>query len=67
MELLDPSIDARHRSYLHATNGAIAVPVLRMRVPKKAWRLHPDWIPRYVHHKVNIRNLSVFEIPKRVN
>ena len=45
-ELLERSVDERHRGFLHATRDASSIPVLRIRAPKAAWRLHPDWFGR---------------------
>ena len=52
-ELLDPVIDARHRSRLSTVlppegEAPIELGALRLRTPIRAWRLHPDWLPRYV-------------------
>ena len=51
-ELLDPVIDAHHRSHLSTVlppegEALIELGVLRLRTPMRAWRLHPDWLPRY--------------------
>jgi len=46
MELLNECIDRQHRAYVHVTQGNDVVPVLRARVPKKAWPIHPQWVPR---------------------
>ncbi|CAN6221526.1 unnamed protein product, partial [Urochloa humidicola] len=46
MELIDDSVDRRHRAFAHVTEGNDAVPVLRARAPRKAWPLHPQWLPR---------------------
>ena len=48
MELLNESIDRQHRAYVHITQGNDVVPVLCARAPKKAWPIHPQWVPRYV-------------------
>ena len=49
MELLNDSWDQRHRAYAHVTEGNDVVPILRARAPKKAWPLHPHWVPRFVY------------------
>ena len=51
-ELLDPVIDAHHRSRLStilAQEGEVPIELgaLWLRTPIRAWRLHPDWLPRY--------------------
>ena len=52
-ELLDPVIDAQHRSRLSTVpplegEAPIELGALRLRTPMRAWRLYPDWLPRYV-------------------
>ena len=52
-ELLDPVIDAHHRSRLSTVlpqqgEAPIELGAFRLRTPMRAWRLHADWIPRYV-------------------
>ena len=52
-ELLDPVLDAHHRSRLSTMlpregEAPIELGVLRLLTPIRAWRLHPDWLPRYV-------------------
>ena len=47
-ELLDPTLDAQHRARALSTNGPDEIPVFRLRTPQSAWRLHEQWIPRYV-------------------
>ena len=49
-ELLDPVLDAKHRGTLIFTREAKEVPVLRLRTPKTSWRIHDQWIERYVVH-----------------
>ena len=59
MELLNDSLDRRHRAYAHVTEGNDVVPVLRAQAPKKAWLLHPQWVPRFVYfgaHEVAYRH-----------
>jgi len=46
MELLNESIDRQHHAYVHITQANDAVPVLCARAPKKAWPIHPQWVPR---------------------
>ncbi|RLM74812.1 hypothetical protein C2845_PM15G03560 [Panicum miliaceum] len=46
MELLNDSLDQRHRAYAQVMEGNDAMPVLRTRAPKKAWAIHPQWVPR---------------------
>ena len=46
MELINESVDVKHRARAHVTEGNDAVPVLRARAPKKAWPLHSAWLPR---------------------
>ena len=52
-ELLDPVIDAHHRSRLSTMlppegEAPIELGALLLHTPIRAWRLHPDWVPRYV-------------------
>ncbi len=49
-ELLDPLLDAKHRGRLVSTRGTNEVSVLRLRTPKMSWRIHDQWIERYVVH-----------------
>ncbi len=49
-ELLDPVLDAKHRGRFVCTRGAKEIPVLRLRTPKTSWRIHDQWIERYVVH-----------------
>ena len=44
LELIDPVIDAKHRSRL--VDGQIPPP-LRLRTHDECWRLDARWIPRY--------------------
>ncbi|RLN18508.1 transposon protein, putative, Mutator sub-class [Panicum miliaceum] len=46
MELLNDSIDQRHRAYAHITEGNDDVLVLHTWAAKKAWAVHPQWFPR---------------------
>ena len=51
--MLDPVIDAHHRSHLSTVlpqqgEASIELGAFRLRTPMRAWRLHADWIPRYV-------------------
>ena len=52
-ELLDPVIDAHHRSHLSTMlppegEAPTELGALRLRTPIRTWRLHPGWVPRYV-------------------
>ena len=46
LELLDPRLDRRHRSYRSAVLGQ-DLSVLRLRVPLELLRLDERWLPRY--------------------
>ncbi|RLN17564.1 hypothetical protein C2845_PM02G13480 [Panicum miliaceum] len=46
MKLINASLDQRHRAYAHIMEGNDAIPILRARAPKKAWAVHPHWVPR---------------------
>src|SRR6266508_565041 len=49
-KLLDPLLDAKHRGRLICTKGANEIPMLRTCTPKTLWRIHGQWIDRYVVH-----------------
>ncbi|TVT99974.1 hypothetical protein EJB05_54625, partial [Eragrostis curvula] len=45
-QLLNPSLDQRHRAYQVTTSGANSLAVLIAHTPAKAWRLDPRWFSR---------------------
>ena len=46
-ELLDPRIDAKHRSYMSAVRGS-SLSTFRARVPMSTMPIHRRWLPRYL-------------------
>ena len=53
LELLDPQIDVRHRSYHIAVQGE-ELPVLRPRVPDELMRIDERWIPMFVNFEFTV-------------
>ena len=49
-ELLDPLLDAKHRGRLIFTKGPKEITTLRLRTLKTSWRIHDQWINRYMIH-----------------
>jgi hypothetical protein len=50
MALLDPEIDSKHRAAKLCQHQKIEP--LITRTPKENWRIHPDWVQRYVFHLI---------------
>ena len=49
MSLLDPSIDSKHRAAILCEGK---IDPLITRTPKENWRIHPDWVQRFVFYLI---------------